>query len=72
MSSVPEALARAAAKVPAELVVEVVELLERVVSSPEPKQTLARALQVTAHAKAADALIDAAFEGKKRLPNTGA
>jgi hypothetical protein len=69
--NIPESLARAAAKVPAELVVEVVELLERVVHSPSPKDTLARALQVTAHEKAADAALDAAFEAKKRLPNTG-
>lgn len=69
--NIPESLARAVAKVPAELVVETVELLERVLRSPDPKAALARALQVTAHEKAADAALDAAFAAKSRVVGTG-
>lgn len=69
--NIPEALARAAAKVPPELVVETVELLERVLKSPNPKEALARALQVTAHEKAADAALDAAFDAKRKVAGTG-
>jgi len=68
---IPESLARAIAKVPVELVVEVVELLERVLTSTNPKDALARALQVTAHEKAAEAAIDAAFAVKKHVPGSG-
>jgi hypothetical protein len=69
--NIPEALARAAAKVPPELVVETVELLERVLKSPNPKEALAHALQVTAHEKAADAALDAAFAAKRKVAGTG-
>jgi len=67
---IPEPILHVLSKVPADLVHEVAELIERVVSSPSPRETLARALQVTAHEKLADAAIDAAFEAKKRLPGT--
>ncbi len=69
--NIPEALARAAAKVPPGLVIETVELLERVLKSPNPKEALARALQVTAHEKAADAALDAAFDAKRKVAGTG-
>jgi len=63
---IPEPLARALAKVPADLIVGAVELLQRVFTSPNPKDTLARALQVAAHEEAADAAVDALFAGKRR------
>ena len=69
--AIPEPLARAIANVPAELVVETLELLERVFTSPNPKDALARALQVTAHEYAGDAAIDAAFAAKKHIPGSG-
>jgi hypothetical protein len=69
---IPESVARALAKVPAEIIVGVVELVKRIVSSPSPKDTLARALQVTAHEVAADAAIDAAFAAKSKIvPGSG-
>jgi hypothetical protein len=68
---IPEAVARALAKVPSELITGVVELIGRVVRSDDPRDTLARALQVTAHEKAADAAIDALFAGKRKLAGTG-
>ncbi len=68
---IPEPIARALAKVPSEIIVGVVELVGRVVRSPDPKDTLARALQVTAHEEAADAAIDALFAAKSRVRGTG-
>ncbi len=68
---IPEILARAIALVPAELVVEFVELIRRVMSSPSPKDTLTRALQVTAHEHAADAALDAAFAAKRHVSGKG-
>lgn len=68
---IPESVARALAKVPESLIVGIVELIGRVVSSPNPGDTLARALQVAAHEKAADAAIDAAFAAKSRIVGTG-
>jgi hypothetical protein len=68
---IPEALARALAKVPADLIVGAVELLQRVFTSPNPKDTLARALQVTAHEEAADAAVDALFAAKRKIAGTG-
>jgi hypothetical protein len=62
---IPEALARAIALVPVSLLAELAELIRRVVSSPSPKDALARALQVTAHEHAADAVLDAAFAAKR-------
>jgi hypothetical protein len=67
---IPEPLARALAKAPTELLVGAVELLRRVFTSPDPKDTLARALQVAAHEEAADAAIDGAFAVKRHV-NTG-
>ncbi len=51
-------------RVPAELLEATVALVRRVASSPNPKDTLARALQVTAHEQGADAAIDALFAAK--------
>lgn len=68
---IPESIARALTKVPEALIVGVVELVGRIVRSPNPGDTLARALQVTAHEKAADAAIDAAFAAKNRIVGTG-
>jgi hypothetical protein len=68
---IPESVARALAKVPESLIVGVVELVGRIVRSPSPGETLARALQVTAHEQAADATIDAAFAAKNRIAGTG-
>ncbi len=67
---IPEPIARALAKVPADLLHGIVELVGRVVSSPNPKDTLARALQVTAHEQAADGAVDALFAAKRKA-NTG-
>lgn len=68
---IPEAIARALAKVPAEIITGVVELIGRVVKSDNPRDTLARALQVTAHEVAADAAVDALFAAKGKLPGSG-
>lgn len=68
---IPEAIARALAKVPAELITGVVELISRVVKSDNPRGTLARALQVTAHEQAADAAVDALFAAKRKAAGTG-
>jgi hypothetical protein len=68
---IPEPVARALAKVGPELVGGVVELIGRVVRSPSPADTLARALQVTAHEQGADAAIDAAFAAKRKVVGTG-
>lgn len=68
---IPEPIALALAAAGPELIHGVVELVKRVVSSPDPKDALARALQVLAHEKAADAAVDALFAAKSRLPNTG-
>ena len=69
---IPETLARILSRVPQELLFDVVHLVKSVIESPNPKDTLARMAQVTAHEVAAEAAIDAAFDAKKRLPNTGA
>ncbi len=68
---IPEAIARALSKVPAELISGVVELIGRVVRSDDPKETLARALQVTTHEHAADAAVDALFAAKRKALGTG-
>lgn len=68
---IPEPVARALAKAGPEIVAGVVELIGRVVRSPSPADTLARALQVTAHEQGADAAIDAAFAARRRINNTG-
>ncbi len=68
---IPEAIARALAKVPTEIVVGVVELIGRVVSAKDPKDALARALQVTAHEQGADKAIDALFAAKRKVAGTG-
>lgn len=67
--SIPEPVASALAKVPATLLTGIVELIGRVVRSPNPGDTLARALQVTAHEEAADAAVDAMFAGKRAIKN---
>jgi hypothetical protein len=68
---IPEAVARALAKVPADIITGVVELIGRVVRSPSPAETLARALQVTAHEETADAAVDALFAAKRKVAGTG-
>lgn len=68
---IPEPLARALAKVPANLIVGAVELLQRVFTSSDPEDTLARALQVTAHEETADAAVDALFAAKRKIPGRG-
>lgn len=68
---IPEAIARALAKVPAEIITGVVELIGRVVKSDNPRDALARALQVTAHEQAADAAVDALFSAKRRVTGSG-
>ncbi len=70
-AQVVESVARALAKVPPALAVGVAELIEKIAASPNPQDTLARALQVTAHEQAADAAIDAAFAAKKHVPGSG-
>jgi hypothetical protein len=67
----PESIARVIAKVPADLVHEIAQLIDRVVTSPSPRETLARALQVTAHEKLADAAVDAAFAARGKIAGTG-
>lgn len=69
--AIPEPIARAIAKAPADLIVGAVELLGRIFRSPSPSDTLARALQVTAHEQGADAAIDAAFAAKRKVAGTG-
>jgi hypothetical protein len=73
--SIPEPIARAfaavLAKIPEALAAQVVELFTRIASSPSPKDALARALQVTAHEHAADAVLDAAFAAKRHVPGSG-
>lgn len=71
MTTIAEPIARILSKVPADLVHEVAALIERVVTSPSPRETLARALQVTAHEKLADAAVDALFEGRRKIVGTG-
>ena len=70
-----DAVVHELSRLPAELVEATVALVRRVASAPDPKAALGRALQVTAHERAADAAIDAAFaikhEAKGRIPNTG-
>ncbi len=68
---IPEALARVLARVPADLVFEVVHLIKRIIDSPNPQDALARAAQVLAHDKGADAAVDALFAAKKHMPGTG-
>ncbi len=73
--TIPEPLARAvaavASKIPEALVVGIVELLHRIARSPNPQDTLARALQVTAHEQGADAAVDALFAAKRKIVGTG-
>lgn len=66
-----DAIVHELAKIPVELAEGIVSLVKQVAASPDPKDTLARALQVTAHDKGADALLDAAFEAKKHVPGSG-
>jgi hypothetical protein len=68
---IPEPLARLLANVPAELVGDLFNLLQKVLTSPDPKDALARAAQVLAHEKASDAAVDAMFEAKKHIPGSG-
>lgn len=67
----PESIARLLAKVPAELIADVFHLIERALTSSDPKDAIARALQVLAHEKASDAAVDALFEAKKHVPGSG-
>ena len=66
-----DVLATALAKVPFEIAKGIVELVQRVASSPDPADMLARIAQVEAHDKGADAAIDALFEAKRRAVNVG-
>ncbi len=68
---IPEPIARVLSKVPADLVHEVAALIERIATSPSPRESLARALQVAAHEKLVDAAVDAAFDAKRRVVGTG-
>ncbi len=72
---IPEPLARLLAGVPAELVADLFNLLQKVLTSPNPKDAVARAAQVLAHETASEAAVDAMFaakaEGKKHIPGTG-
>jgi hypothetical protein len=68
---IPEPLARLLAGVPAELVADLFNLLQKALTSPDPKDAIARAAQVLAHEKTADAAVDAMFEFKKRVPGSG-
>jgi hypothetical protein len=72
---IPEAIARILTHVPADLIFDVAHLIKRIVESDNPKDALARAAQVLAHDKGADAVLDAAFaakvEVKNRVPGSG-
>lgn len=68
---IPEALARLLANIPAELVSDLVGLIEKAISSPDPKAAIARAAQVLAHEKASDAAVDAMFAARNRIAGTG-
>ncbi len=68
---IPEPLARLLASVPAELVADLFNLLQKVLTSPNPKDALARAAQVLTHEKASDAAVDAMFAAKNRVPGSG-
>ncbi len=68
---ISQAVAEVVTKIPEALVTGVVELLRRIAKSPDPKEALARALQVTAHEEAADAAVDALFAAKRKIVGTG-
>lgn len=67
----PEPVARALAKASPDLITGIVDLLGKILFSPDPKDALARSAQVLAHDKGADAAVDALFAGKKRIAGTG-
>lgn len=66
---IPEPLARLLAGVPAELVADLFNLLQKVLTSADPKDALARAAQVLAHEKASGAAVDAMFAAKSEIKN---
>jgi hypothetical protein len=68
---IPEILARILSRIPEALVFEIAHLIKSIIESDDPKAALARAIQVTAHEKAADAAVDALFAAKKSIPGTG-
>lgn len=68
---IPEVLARVLAKVPADLMYEIVALIQRALAAPDPRAAVARAAQVLAHEKAADAAVEGMFAAKSKLPGTG-
>lgn len=65
--SIPEPLARVLARIPVELAHDVAHVIEQALSSDDPKAALARAAQVLAHEKGADAAVDALFDAKRRV-----
>lgn len=71
MPLIPEPLARLLANVPAELVADLFGLIQKALSSPDPKDAIARAAQVLAHEKATDSAVDAMFAGRNRIVGTG-
>ena len=68
---IPEPVARLLAKAGPDLLSDLVSLIGNVLSSPNPKDAAARALQVTAHEQAADAAVEAMFAAKRRVVGTG-
>lgn len=64
---IPENIARLLASVPAELLADLFNLIETALTASNPKDAIARAAQVLAHEKVADAAIDQLFDAKRRV-----
>jgi hypothetical protein len=73
--NIPEPLVRLLSAVEKDAEAAVFHLLEKVLTSPSPKDAAARAAQVLAHEVAADAAVEALFEAKreakKHVPGSG-
>ena len=68
---IPEPVARLLAKAGPDLISDLISLIGNVLSSPNPKDAAARALQVTAHEQAADAAVEAMFAARHKIAGTG-
>lgn len=68
---IPEPIARLLSKVGPELISDLFTLIEKALTSPDPKDAIARATQVLAHEKGAEAAVAAMFAGKNKIAGTG-
>ena len=69
--NIPEPIARLLGTLEKEAEREVFGLLEKVLTSGNPKEAAAKAAQVLAHETASEAAVEAMFEGKKHVPGSG-